>query len=42
VEGTKQYDSSNKKVAIKKCWRYILWNGTCYKERIEISGLENV
>jgi hypothetical protein len=27
-------------VVIKKGWRYILWNGTCYKERIEIHGLE--
>ncbi len=30
----------------KKKWKrleiYILWNGTCYKEKIEICALENV
>jgi hypothetical protein len=28
--------------AIKKGWRYMLWNATCFKERIEICALENV
>ncbi len=41
-KGKKQQDSSNKKVVIRKGWRYILWNGTCYEERIEIHGLENM
>jgi hypothetical protein len=27
---------------LKKGWRYILWNGTCYRERINICALENV
>jgi hypothetical protein len=26
----------------KKGWRYVLWNGTCYRERIKICALENV
>jgi hypothetical protein len=27
---------------IRRGWKYILWNGTCYKERSEICVLENV
>jgi hypothetical protein len=31
-----------KRKKIKRGWRYVSWNGTCYKEGSELCALENV